>query len=185
VLGLIFGLAARFGIGVRSGLEIALAGAIASGAGSGLMNGLTQALSISMPADKLITPIDSYQGNHRLVLAIEAGVGVAVGVATGVAFGVASGVGIGPAAGVVIGISSGIGIGAVAGLAAGATNVNYYLPAHLAFALMRRAGCGPANMMDFLEDARRRGVLRTAGSVYQFRHARLQDLLATTHQEHP
>jgi hypothetical protein len=33
--------------------------------------------------------------------------------------------------------------------------------------------------MDFLEDAREHNVLRTIGPVYQFRHARLQDLLAT------
>jgi hypothetical protein len=32
--------------------------------------------------------------------------------------------------------------------------------------------------MRFLEDARERGVLRTVGPVYQFRHARLQDRLA-------
>jgi hypothetical protein len=34
--------------------------------------------------------------------------------------------------------------------------------------------------MRFLEDARERGVLRTVGPVYQFRHARLQDLLAAS-----
>jgi hypothetical protein len=32
--------------------------------------------------------------------------------------------------------------------------------------------------MPFLEDARERGVLRTVGGVYQFRHAMLQDQLA-------
>ncbi len=37
----------------------------------------------------------------------------------------------------------------------------------------------------FLEDARERGVLRTVGSVYQFRHARLQDQLATTYTRPP
>jgi hypothetical protein len=30
----------------------------------------------------------------------------------------------------------------------------------------------------FLEDARKRGILRTVGAVYQFRHATLQDQLA-------
>jgi hypothetical protein len=34
--------------------------------------------------------------------------------------------------------------------------------------------------MTFLGDAHRRGVLRQAGAVYQFRHARLQDHLAHT-----
>ncbi|GAB3432382.1 helix-turn-helix domain-containing protein [Actinophytocola sediminis] len=36
----------------------------------------------------------------------------------------------------------------------------------------------PWALMAFLEDAYRRGVLRRAGAVYQFRHARLQDHLA-------
>jgi hypothetical protein len=36
----------------------------------------------------------------------------------------------------------------------------------------------PVNLVSFLNDARERGVLRTVGSLYQFRHARLQDLLA-------
>jgi hypothetical protein len=35
----------------------------------------------------------------------------------------------------------------------------------------------PWRLMRFLDDARRRGVLRQAGGVYQFRHARLQDHL--------
>jgi hypothetical protein len=33
--------------------------------------------------------------------------------------------------------------------------------------------------MDFLADAHRRGVLRQAGAVYQFRHIELQHRLAT------
>ena len=33
--------------------------------------------------------------------------------------------------------------------------------------------------MEFVDDALRLGLLRTAGSVYQFRHAELQDHLAT------
>jgi hypothetical protein len=37
----------------------------------------------------------------------------------------------------------------------------------------------PVRLLRFLEDARSREVLRTVGSVYQFRHARLQDRLAT------
>jgi hypothetical protein len=36
----------------------------------------------------------------------------------------------------------------------------------------------PWRTFEFLDDACRRGVLRRAGGVYQFRHARLQDRLA-------
>jgi hypothetical protein len=178
VLGFVFGLAAGFEIGLKFGLGIGLGAGIAGGIGSGLASGLTQAFNISTPADNLITPIDSYRGNHRLVLTIEIAVGVGVGVTTGVAFGIGIWVAIGLASGVAVGVASGIAVGVVAGIAAGATNVNFFMPAFVAFALIRRADLGPLRMMGFLEDARRRGVLRTAGAVYQFRHARLQDLLA-------
>ncbi|MCF3102388.1 helix-turn-helix domain-containing protein [Streptomyces roseoverticillatus] len=40
----------------------------------------------------------------------------------------------------------------------------------------------PWSVVAFLEDAYRRGVLRQAGAVYQFRHARLQDHLARTYR---
>ena len=36
----------------------------------------------------------------------------------------------------------------------------------------------PVRLMDFLNDAHDRNVLRAVGSTYQFRHARLQDRLA-------
>lgn len=39
----------------------------------------------------------------------------------------------------------------------------------------------PWAVMAFLQDAHRRGVLRQAGGVYQFRHARLQNHLATAY----
>ncbi len=178
VFGLVFGLAAGLAVGFESGLRIGLGCGIAGGVGSGLASGLTQALNISIPADKLTTPMDSYQGNHRLVLAVEIAVGVAVGVTSGIAFGVSVWIAIALAPGIVVGITTGIAFGVLAGIAAGATNVNFFLPAFVAFALMRLTGRGPVRMMGFLEDARRRGVLRTAGPVYQFRHARLQDLLA-------
>ncbi|WP_116209806.1 XRE family transcriptional regulator [Streptomyces olivoreticuli] len=40
----------------------------------------------------------------------------------------------------------------------------------------------PWAVVTFLEDAYQRGVLRQAGAVYQFRHARLQDHLARTYR---
>lgn len=36
----------------------------------------------------------------------------------------------------------------------------------------------PRTAMEFLEDAHRRGVLRKAGAIYQFRHTRLQQHFA-------
>ncbi|MEO7194896.1 MAG: hypothetical protein ABIZ05_08745, partial [Pseudonocardiaceae bacterium] len=50
--------------------------------------------------------------------------------------------------------------------------------AMLANAQLRRHGKTSVRLLDFLEDARDRGVLRCVGPMYQFRHARLQDRLA-------
>ena len=49
----------------------------------------------------------------------------------------------------------------------------------LAFVQLAASDRTPVRLMRFLEDARSRSVLRTVGPVYQFRHARLQDRLAT------
>jgi hypothetical protein len=43
----------------------------------------------------------------------------------------------------------------------------------------------PVRLMPFLQDAYRLGVLRQVGAVYQFRHARLQEHLATLHRTDP
>ncbi|MGW7087439.1 NACHT domain-containing protein [Streptomyces sp. NPDC054871] len=43
----------------------------------------------------------------------------------------------------------------------------------------------PWGLMAFLAEAHERGVLRQAGAVYQFRHARLQERLASTDEDHP
>jgi hypothetical protein len=48
---------------------------------------------------------------------------------------------------------------------------------------LRLHGRLPSSLMEFLEDAHRRGVLRQSGGVYQFRHARLQARLAVANTE--
>jgi hypothetical protein len=50
----------------------------------------------------------------------------------------------------------------------------------LARPLLASAGHLPLRVMTFLDDAYERGVLRRAGPSYQFRHARLQDVLASS-----
>jgi hypothetical protein len=52
-------------------------------------------------------------------------------------------------------------------------------PTILAWPQLQCFRCVPAvGLMAFLEDARTRGVLRTVGAVYQFRHANPADYLA-------
>src|SRR5262249_36717589 len=52
--------------------------------------------------------------------------------------------------------------------------------ASFAFFLLRRHRHTPIRLLHFLEDARKRGIMRTVGPTYQFRHARLQDRLAVS-----
>lgn len=77
--------------------------------------------------------------------------------------------------GLVIGWAFGLAFGVPFAIRAGSP---YAWSAFLTFVQLKREGQGPHEMLHFLEDARERGILRTAGPVYQFRHARLQDLLA-------
>ncbi len=67
----------------------------------------------------------------------------------------------------------GLGFGALLGFAYSRT-----WPTMLAFVQLQRAGFTLRHLMRFLEDARARDIVRVAGPVYQFRHARLQDRLA-------
>jgi hypothetical protein len=52
-------------------------------------------------------------------------------------------------------------------------------------AYLAQTGRLPWPLMDFLEDAHRRGVLRQAGAMYQFRHIDLQRQLAARYQPPP
>jgi len=89
--------------------------------------------------------------------------------------------------GLVVGLGSGLNIGLGAGLMAdllfailwGLLNLfNSVLFTYmLAISRLAFAGNLPLRLMDFLDDANRLGLLRTVGSVYQFRHAEFQDYL--------
>jgi hypothetical protein len=96
------------------------------------------------------------------------------GFAVGLAFGLASGFVFGRAFGLVFGLASGLAVG---------------LGAWAWLQVTRLWWCGrgrlPWPLMAFLADAHRRGVLRQAGGVYQFRHALLRDRLAATAEEDP
>ena len=68
-----------------------------------------------------------------------------------------------------------VGAGYVGLLVAMATAWGNYQLAHVWYASQGRL---PYSLFAFLEDAQRRGLLRSAGAVYQFRQARLQEVLA-------
>jgi hypothetical protein len=75
------------------------------------------------------------------------------------------------------GLNAGLALGLAAGLA---TSIHSPWLRFLATqGRLAIRGQLPWNLMQFLDDAYRRGVLRQVGAVYQFRHARLQDHLAS------
>jgi hypothetical protein len=104
----------------------------------------------------------------------------AAGVAFGTVFGIIFGVLAGTTFGLSYGVFRGISFGGLAGLVSGAAVALTLIrswDSRLAFLQIHLAENGPLRMMNFLEDAHQRGILRTVGPVYQFRHARLQDRL--------
>lgn len=108
------------------------------------------------------------------------------------AYGLVLGLAYGLVCGLTIGLVVVLGMGFTGGLAAGIVwlfasvliggligiLVSSAWAASLAFAHLSIRWHNPLRLMQFLEDARERQVLRTVGPVYQFRHARLQDRLA-------
>lgn len=80
--------------------------------------------------------------------------------------------------GLAFGVTVGLGVGLTGLLAVGVTGTATWATT-LAWRQLRISGrVSAVGLMPFLEDARERGVLRTVGPFYQFRHATLQDQLA-------
>ena len=109
-------------------------------------------------------------------LAAELGPGPGPGHETG--YGLAGGTGYGLAVGLIVGLMVGLAFGLAAGIAAG-LGISCAWPTTLAATQLANRWHTPLHLINFLEDARKRNVLRTVGPVYQFRHARLQDRTAS------
>lgn len=82
------------------------------------------------------------------------------------------------------GAESGFGFAIVSGLMLGLIYPETWTTS-LASAQLTIQQRTPIQLVRFLDDARERGVLRTVGPLYQFRHARLQDRLAELHPTTP
>jgi hypothetical protein len=187
-----------FRFGILSGLVVGLLSGIAEAAASGggligpvvglivgLVFGLLSVIAAGL-ADAFInvdsaispSPITSWRNNRRNSMAIGLGVGLSVGLAVGLGWGLAVGLTQGTQAGLREGIQFGfVWFGLASGFLAWINSSRAWL-ATLAAAYLAIRWRTPAHLMNFLDDARERNVLRTVGPVYQFRHARLQDRLA-------
>lgn len=174
----VFGLITGVSYGLVGGTVFAIEGGVALGVAIGMATTLafmfatSISILIATPSAEADSPIDPMTAWRR-----DRTAGIVIGVAFGLAFGTMSGVAFVLAFGVTRGLTFGVAAGAIAGAAIALTMVRSW-DSRLAFFQIWRAGWGPVNLMRFLEDAHSRGVLRTLGPVYQFRHARLHDRLA-------
>ncbi len=168
-----------------SGVSVAV-GAVLAGVAAGLVFGVIRGISDPRPDNASpLTPLTSWRSDRTFSIVRGLFGGFVIALAPGLALGLAAGPTIGQAHGLVaelvvalIYVLLCVLLGVVfGGLVVGpVTSVTW--TASLAFAQLAIRWHTPIRLMRFLEDAHERGVLRTVGPIYQFRHARLQDRLA-------
>jgi hypothetical protein len=192
--GLKFGLGAGLAAGLAAGLVVGLIDWLQSGGDWGLVTvlvwsleaglafglsaGLVGVLAVGLANafedpdnTSPLGPAISWRNDLRHAMAIGLMVGLVTGLVGGLAYGLVYGLVYGLEVGLIIGLAAGL----VSGL-----GTSHAVPAAFAAAQLARRWHTPLRLMNFLDDARERNVLRTVGPVYQFRHARLQDRLAAT-----
>jgi hypothetical protein len=193
------GVAAALGVGVAAGVTIGVTAGIAITATVGAAIGITAGAAIAVlvgftrwlnaPADSFRSPspISVLRGERtvscvQMCLAVF-GIPLTVGLVGSAVDVYVADVLVGATVGLAAGVVAGIGAGLVERFAASAGGV-LFVRSPWGWSLLSRcwlalAGRLPWRLMAFLADAHQRGVLRQAGAVYQFRHARLQDHLAS------
>ncbi|KAA2262708.1 helix-turn-helix domain-containing protein [Solihabitans fulvus] len=161
VLGLAGGVSAEIIGGHGAGLTGGLGVGLALGVVCGLVAGLMGRFEVPIDVHATASPTDLLRANRTTVL-FQSLVWAPV-------FGLGAGLLDGLVFGLVVGFGVGIGYGlSLTAWGQWVTLARLWLPL---------TGRLPWAVTAFLDDACRRGVLRQAGAVYQFRHARLQDQL--------
>jgi hypothetical protein len=156
--------------GIIGSIALGLAGGLTLGLACGISTGLIMGLETPIDIRTVATPSGLLQADRRNATVC----GALLGLAVSLAVVIASWPVIGPLRAFELGLGGGLTQGFGICLA-------FYAWGHwLAFtrgwlSLTHRL---PLALPNFLADAHRNGVLRQAGAVYQFRHARLQDRLA-------
>lgn len=195
---LLLGLGSGLAYGLQFGPAAGTAVAAVAGLGSWLVFGVSAGLSGGLLAGgeqetRTVGSVESWRNDLRGGLVRGVLGGLIFGVVTGALYGligdqvapvVPGGVGAvvhavvyGSTGGVTAAVTYAVIFGLAFGAALGLVYSQTWL-ARLAFVQLRLTRRIPFPLLAFLEDARQRGVLRTVGPAYQFRHARLQDLLA-------
>jgi hypothetical protein len=160
VTGSLTGLMEYYRTGGMAWLGAGLAAALVAWLGAGLIAGMARPETDNTST---LSPLLSRRSDQAFGLVA----GLVVWLGIGLVFGLASGIGTGNLA---LGLTLGLGGGLAAGLLVGLVYPQSW-SSSLAFAQLAASDRTPVRLMRFLEDARSRGVLRTVGPVYQFRHA--------------
>ncbi len=185
------GLPAGLAAGLPAGLVTGIPAGLAYGTPAGISNGLVVGLgfvvafalidgltTIPVETTAAASPISDWRQDRRY--------SALVGIIFGIALGVAAGFTDGLTSASHDPLNVAVPVGAITGLVVGATGaigamitVSRTWSVRLLFGQLWLRGATPVRVMRFLPDAYRLGVLRVAVPVYQFRHARLQDRLAS------
>jgi hypothetical protein len=165
-IGIVLAIAIELAVRTSSGSVITPVFGLTAGVAGGLVLGFLEVLSVPNDPGLSRSPLTVLRADRSATLAatlvaifVTSG---AAGIAFGLVFGLTGGVEFGRAVGLAAGLA--VGLGGGLGGAWGRFAV-----ARVPLAL---TGHAPWRLMNFLEDAHRRGVLRQAGGIYQFRHAR-------------
>jgi hypothetical protein len=184
--GTLFGVAASPGEGAGDVVLVGLCAGLFAGFGTWFVVTLVRALGAPVDPTETVSPAELLRTDRDTALRQ----GLAVGVGGSVVFWLMMLFAFEPAFGLPFGQVFGRGVWflgwlatATAGLLIWMLFVTVWGPWLIARLWLPLTGRLPWAVMTFLVDAHRRGVLRQAGGVYQFRHARLQDYFATAH--HP
>jgi MFS family permease len=162
VAGLGVGLAVGLLMGLSVGLEQALVMGLVLGVGMGVALGIGHGLVRPMSDRELVGPNATLREDRTSSFVSMLIIGLSVGISVGF----------------VSGLLAGLVAGIATGLAIVLNSAWFRFTASTAWLSVR--GLLPWQLMFFLEDANRRGVLRQVGAVYQFRHVLLQDYLANS-----
>lgn len=179
--GLFFGLALGFRQGLDAGIRHGIAVALLVGLLAGVVECLAQNLTSLTGEPDWVSPRSSLAGDRTATL-LHACVGFLI-------FGLSAGLMVGFLAGPRSGLTAGLITGACCALI-GAVFTGFppdrmpaaglqWVPFTIARTWLAIRRHTPLHLLQFLEDAHDRGVLRQAGAVYQFRHAQVREHLAS------
>ena len=165
--GLALGTPGAFTSLLMNSLEYAFRSGLAYGSVVGLVYGLAVALADPIPVSSAVSPSDLLKTDRRTMLHRSLVSTLVFGLVGGLFYGLNGQF----VDWLIFTTMGGLGLGLAFGL--GLTAWGHWVT--LARIWLPLTGRLPRNPDAFLEDAHRRGVLRQAGAVYQFRHARLRD----------